>query len=75
MAKNTLRKLFVPALAIFIVLFYSAGLLGYIDPGTGSYIFQVAVTLAAGAVFAVKVFWKNITGFFSGISGKKKKGK
>ena len=75
MAKNTFRKLFVHALAIFIVLFYSGGLFGYIDPGTGSYIFQVAVTLAAGAVFAVKVFWRNIKGFFSGIFGKKKNGK
>jgi hypothetical protein len=37
----------------------------YIDPGTGSFIFQVLIGgLLAGAV-AVKHFWKRITSFFS----------
>jgi hypothetical protein len=37
----------------------------YIDPGSGSFIFQVLIGgLLAGAV-AVKHFWKRITSFFS----------
>lgn len=37
----------------------------YIDPGSGSFIFQVLIGgLLAGAV-AVKHFWRRITGFFS----------
>lgn len=37
----------------------------YIDPGSGSFIFQVLIGgLLAGAV-AVKHFWRRITGFFT----------
>lgn len=37
----------------------------YIDPGTGSLIFQIVVggTMAVG--LAVKVFWRRITSLFS----------
>jgi hypothetical protein len=62
-------------LAMSALLFYSTELMAYIDPGTGSYIFQVAITLAAGAVFAVKVFWKNIVNFFSSVIKKMRGGK
>lgn len=75
MVKYTLRKLAIPALAMFMLLFYSTELMAYIDPGTGSYIFQVAITLAAGAVFGVKVFWKNIVNFLSSVFKKKRGGK
>jgi hypothetical protein len=75
MAKHTFRKLKIPVLALSVLLFYSTGLMAYIDPGTGSYIFQVAVTLAAGAIFGVKVFWKNIVNFFSSVFKKKRGGK
>lgn len=37
----------------------------YIDPGSGSFIFQVLVGGLLGAAFAVKTFWKRIWGFFS----------
>jgi hypothetical protein len=33
---------------------------GYIDPGSGSYLLQVAVAGLLGAAFAVKSFWINI---------------
>lgn len=32
----------------------------YLDPGTGSYIIQVAIALIASGLFAIKIFWKNI---------------
>jgi hypothetical protein len=37
----------------------------YIDPGTGSFVFQLVVASLLGAAFAVKAFWRNIKGFFS----------
>jgi hypothetical protein len=37
----------------------------YVDPGAGSYIFQVAIGVFLGAAVAVKVFWKRIVGFFT----------
>jgi hypothetical protein len=38
----------------------------YIDPGSGSYIFQMVVGAFLGISLAVKVFWHKITGFFTG---------
>ncbi|HUW30914.1 MAG TPA: hypothetical protein VM223_04825 [Planctomycetota bacterium] len=32
----------------------------YIDPGTGSYIFQILIASVLGGLFALKIFWKNI---------------
>jgi len=32
----------------------------YIDPGTGSYIFQILIAGVLGGLFALKIFWKNI---------------
>jgi len=45
---------------------------GYIDPGTGSYILQVAIAFLIGLSFSIKVFWKRIGAFFrKTVSGKK----
>jgi cytochrome b561 len=35
----------------------------YVDPGTGSYVFQVLIGVFLGAAVAVKVFWRRIWGF------------
>jgi hypothetical protein len=35
----------------------------YVDPGTGSYIFQVLIGVFLGAAVAVKLFWRRIWGF------------
>ena len=35
----------------------------YVDPGTGSYVFQVIIGVFLGAAVAVKVFWRRIWGF------------
>jgi hypothetical protein len=44
----------------------------YIDPGTGSYIIQVAVAAIAAVGFGIKIFWGNIKKFFGNIFKKKK---
>ena len=36
---------------------------GYIDPGTGSYVLQIAIAFLVGLAFSVKVFWKKISVF------------
>lgn len=38
----------------------------YIDPGYGSYVFQLVVGALVGAAVAVKVFWRRILAFLSG---------
>ncbi|MCH7883539.1 hypothetical protein IIA95_03955 [Patescibacteria group bacterium] len=38
--------------------------LAYLDPGTGSYIFQMVLAFFVGASFAVKIYWRKIRAFF-----------
>ena len=45
----------------------------YLDPGTGSYIFQLLIAGLLGAAFAIKVFWIRIKNFFAGLLSKKNK--
>ncbi len=41
----------------------------YIDPGTGSYIFQLLIGMGLASAYLVKVYWQRILGFFSKKSG------
>ena len=36
----------------------------YIDPGTGSYLFQLLIGGALGGMVALKLYWKDIVNFF-----------
>lgn len=45
----------------------------YLDPGTGSYFIQLAIAALLGGLYAVKLFWKNITTFFKKIFSKGEK--
>ena len=47
---------------------------GYIDPGTGSYVLQIAIAFAVGLAFSIKVFWKKIAAFLRKTFGAKKSG-
>lgn len=44
----------------------------YLDPGTGSYIFQLIIAGTVGLLFAVKVYWRRIKGFFTGLFSRDK---
>ena len=37
----------------------------YLDLGTGSYIFQVLLAAFISMIYAVKIYWSKIKGFFS----------
>ena len=37
----------------------------YLDPGTGSYIFQLLLAALVGLGFLIKVYWKKIKSFFA----------
>ncbi len=39
----------------------------YLDPGTGSMIFQALCAAFVGALFSIKMFWGNIKGFFTSL--------
>jgi hypothetical protein len=40
----------------------------YLDPGTGSYIFQILIAAVVGVGFLVKVYWGKIKSLFTGRS-------
>lgn len=56
------------------LLVFSNETLAYIDPGTGSLIVQIIVAAFLGVSFFVKVYWKKLKQFFSGIFSKKNTG-
>ncbi|MBI3947000.1 MAG: hypothetical protein HY321_13835 [Armatimonadetes bacterium] len=35
----------------------------YIDPGTGSYVLQLGLAMVFGAVYSVKVYWRELRRF------------
>ena len=44
----------------FIQLSFTRPASAYLDPGTGSYIFQLLVAGVFGGIFAFKIFWSKI---------------
>ncbi len=57
---------------LFMFLFSGQRIFAYIDPGTGSYMIQIAIAFMVGALFFIKGFWKKIAAFLSRIFSKKK---
>ena len=45
----------------------------YLDPGTGSYVLQVAAAVFFGGIFVLKTFWGHVIGFIKSIFGGKSK--
>ncbi|MBA4391875.1 MAG: hypothetical protein C0399_13200 [Syntrophus sp. (in: bacteria)] len=69
------RKLsFILFLIVTLQIVFSQNAYAYLDPGTGSYIFQVLIAVVIGGLFAIKMFWQKIKVFFSNhFSGKQEK--
>ena len=61
------------AIFLFLYVFSSSSALAYLDPGTGSYVLQIAIAFLVGALFSLRVFWKKIIAFFRTTFSKKKK--
>lgn len=59
------RKLmYFGILLSFLVLFGEHQAYAYIDPGVGSFVFQMLIAGLVGASFLIKIFWKQIKMFF-----------
>ncbi len=50
---------------LFLISINSAH--AYIDPGTGSYLFQCAVAALVGAGYVVRMKWQHIRGLVAGL--------
>lgn len=59
-------KLRIVVIASLIVLF-PVEALAYLDPGTGSYVVQMAIAGAVSAAFAIRMFWGRLKDIFHNI--------
>ena len=70
MAKHLNRELAFLGLVLFCVLAFPASANAYIDPGTGSYIFQTIIAVIIGASFTLKLYWKKVRTFITSLFSK-----
>lgn len=66
-AKRLLR---ICLLVVLLCLVSAPAAYAYLDPGTGSYIFQILIAAIVGVGFLVKVYWGKIKGLFTRHSSK-----
>ena len=60
------RPLFIMILvSMLLIVGMSGSAFAYIDPGTGSYLFQMLMAGLLGSLFAVKMAWRNIKMYVS----------
>ena len=70
---TTMNKLLNITLYIFALLIISTqNANAYIDPGSGSYFFQMLVASLFGATYAVKLYWDKITSQIKKVFNNKK---
>jgi len=54
------------AAALALLVLSQGRACAYIDPGTGSYLFQLLVGSLLAAAFVIKMYWRNIVARFRG---------
>jgi hypothetical protein len=47
--------------ALMLLLMTPADALAYVDPGTGSYIFQLVIAGGLAAIYTVRRYWQSLT--------------
>lgn len=52
-------------LAVLLHLSFTSFVHAYLDPGTGSYLFQLLIAGLVGLLFAIKVYWGKIKSFIA----------
>jgi predicted membrane protein len=60
-------------LVLLFFTFFTKKAYAYLDPGTGSYIFQMIIAFVIGGLFAIKLFWAKIALFFKNLFSKNQK--
>ena len=60
----------ISLLSGFILLLSYQDANAYLDPATGSYIFQLLLAAILGAAVALKIFWSNVKYFFHNLFSK-----
>jgi hypothetical protein len=50
---------------LIFLFFYVNNAHAYLDPGIGSYVFQVLIATFIGGLVTIKMFWQKIRSFFT----------
>ena len=56
--------------AVFFVVFFSQNADAYLDPGSGSFILQMAIAAIVGGLFVIKLYFSKIKAFFKKVFSK-----
>jgi len=51
----------------FFLLFSASPAFAYLDPGSGSFFFQLLIAFIVGALYSIKVYWNKIIFFLKRI--------
>ena len=54
-----------------VILMFPQTTHAYLDPGTGSYLFQIILAAFVGAAFTIKIYWTKVKTFFVNLFSKK----
>jgi len=68
--KDALKMTLVAFLAALCFPQYA---FAYIDPGTGSYVFQIVIAAFVAVSFMIKMYWQKIKGFVGRLFSKDKR--
>lgn len=58
-------------LTVVVQLIFLPNAFAYLDPGTGSYIFQVMIAAFIGGLFTIKIYWRKIKDYIINLFSKK----
>lgn len=56
--------------AVFFIVFFSHNAYAYLDPGSGSFIFQMLIAAIVGGLFVIKLYFNKIKAFFKKVFSK-----
>jgi len=57
----------------FLYLVFPREACAYLDPGTGSYIFQLAIAVLVGGFFVIKLYWRKVRTFFGNLFSRRQR--
>lgn len=64
------NKMIFNIFGLFFLMFPQVSY-AYLDPGTGSYIFQIILAAFIGAAFTIKIYWTKVKTFFVNLFSKR----
>jgi hypothetical protein len=63
---------YLSSFTLLFLVFTVQDAAAYIDPGSGSYIFQLTIAALLGVAMAIKLFWRKVIAYFTKVSFKRR---